>query len=228
MRSEYLISLFIGSYETEESVAVLKRYIRYKEAHPRYFQRPSDLVAVAATGVHAVLPHRDFGGRRVFLFRLGAWNPSSKILFSDLFYLTYALAEMIALEPKTQVAGVTVIADAQNFGLKQFRHFSMEDAKTVAGFMQECFPLWLRSLHVVNPPRVFQLLFNMVKPLLGQRVRDALMLHGGCGDLHPHVPKEILPEDWGGDQPKFNNTECFEALRKMDAVFTEIEGFRLD
>ena len=41
----------------------------------------------------------------------------------------YSMMELISLEPKTQVAGVTMIMDASGYGYKHFSSLSMADMK---------------------------------------------------------------------------------------------------
>ena len=41
----------------------------------------------------------------------------------------YSMMEIISLEPKTQVAGVTMIMDANGYGYKHFTAISMTDMK---------------------------------------------------------------------------------------------------
>ena len=54
--------------------------------------------------------------------------------------------ELISLEPKTQVAGVTMIMDAEGYGYKQFTSISMTDMKMSfklmeVGFLTDCLHL---------------------------------------------------------------------------------------
>ena len=118
-----------------------------------------------------MLKHRDQYGRRVYIYRPGKWNPD-KVHFNEIFCGGYALSELVAMETKytkffdyfesfhslnsrTQIAGVTTIADADGFGLKQLRNFTLEHARSAASFVQDSFPLWFRSIHIVNASRIF-------------------------------------------------------------------------
>ena len=74
------------------------------------------------------LQFRDRNGRRVYMFRLGKWEPS-KISFGMLYSVVYSMWELISLEPKSQVAGVTMVIDANGYGYKHFTAISMTDMK---------------------------------------------------------------------------------------------------
>ena len=50
---------------------------------------------------------------------------------------------------------MTTIADAEGFGFHQLRNFTLDHARNAASFVQDSFPLWFRSIHVINAPRLF-------------------------------------------------------------------------
>ena len=56
---------------------------------------------------------------------------------------------------RTQIAGVTVVCDAEGFVFKQLRHFTVQHARCATNFVQDSFPLWFRSIHIINAPRLF-------------------------------------------------------------------------
>ena len=87
------------------------------------------------------------------------------------------MAEMVSEEAKSQVAGITLIADANGFGFKHVRNFGLTDAKTMSAFLQTSFPLWFRSYHVVNAPKMFMVAFGMVKPFMPEHVQNSIHFH---------------------------------------------------
>ena len=94
-----------------------------------------------------MLEHRDQYGRRVYIYRPGKWNPD-KSNFNEVFCVGYALSELVALETKTQIAGVTTIADAKDFGFHQLRSFTLDNARSAASFVQDscrCQRFWIQA-----------------------------------------------------------------------------------
>ncbi len=116
---------------------VLTNYVGILRDCPQYFAAisASEAADIGAQDAHSVLPHRDRHGRRVMLYRAGRWDPE-RFTFSQCFRLGYMLSELVALEPRTQVAGVTTIADASGFGFAQFRGFTIDDCRNAARFVQ--------------------------------------------------------------------------------------------
>ncbi len=128
---------FIGNLSVSGAIEVLNNYISHLLEHPRYMNRAraSQAADLCSMLVHTVMPQRDRHGRRVYVFRPGKWDPD-KFTFTDCYAVGYMMSELMALEPKTQVAGVTVVSDASGFGFKQFKSFTFEDARKSARFIQ--------------------------------------------------------------------------------------------
>ncbi len=126
-----------GDFTILGALNVLNKYMQLMTDCPQYFRYAQSRLArnIYSQMLLTVMPRRDKHGRRVFVCRPGFWNPN-KFSFSECFALGYMMSEMMALEPKTQVAGVTCVADASNFGWKQLWNFTVEDAKNSARFIQ--------------------------------------------------------------------------------------------
>jgi hypothetical protein len=46
------------------------------------------------------------------------------------------MLEIIALEPRTQVSGITAVLNGENYGWKQFRSIGFEDMRDMIGLIQ--------------------------------------------------------------------------------------------
>ena len=135
------------------------------------------------------------------------------------------IANICHCASRTQIAGVTIIEDAEGFGLNQLRHFTIENAKNMTSFTQDSFPLWFRSIHIVNAPRLFYLAYNVVKPFLNERVKNNLFFHSSLESLHEHVPKDILPEELGGDMGPYDNQHCVQAVFSIEKHFAKMQQY---
>ena len=63
-------------------------------------------------------------------------NQHISISSFQLLSLVYKVLSVIAMEPKTQIAGVTVIVDCAGFGYHQFKNLSFDDVRIVSMFAQ--------------------------------------------------------------------------------------------
>ena len=91
-------------FDYERALKMLQRYFLMRKTWPQNFSKtlPSLAKPIYEHLQQTVLLKRDHLGRRVFLFRAGAWDPT-QVTPSDIFAANYLLLEMIAREPKSQV-----------------------------------------------------------------------------------------------------------------------------
>ena len=82
----------------------------------------------------AVLPHRDKHGRRIIVFKM--WD-ANKWSFKQGLEAFYVIALLLAREPKTQVAGVTMIGDYSGMSRKHMTT-NLEDMKAWANLISVC------------------------------------------------------------------------------------------
>jgi len=138
---------------------------------------PSQLERVWTKNIVSINSRRDQWGRRVILFRLGKWNPDD-FPVQELYTATFSLLQMISLEAVTQVAGTVFVADLQGFGFKHLKSLGVGELKCLGSVLSGGFPMWFRKLHFVNNPRLFNMLYSILKGFLGPRIRDNVLFHG--------------------------------------------------
>ena len=146
--------------------------------------------------LNTVCKSRDKFGRRVVILNLGKWDPS-KIPVEDWFASTYVLLEVLTREVKTQIAGLTVILNCEGFSFTHIRfriivtikgvitfnccllrHLGVDEVRLASAFLSGSFPLWVRRIHFVNQPKIFEILMKVVKPFLTETAKDVLVFHG--------------------------------------------------
>jgi len=218
-----------GNMEPEAAFRVLQAFFTLRKSHPRYFKSCLNLENLIRTTydvpITTMLPHRDADGRRVFVFRPGLWNPD-KVPFADIFCSGYTLCEMTSREERTQIAGYTAIVDAEGFGWKQLRNVSMEDGRNAAGFFNIAFPVWLRKIHILKAPRVFNILFGMLRPFLSESVQNEVVFHAqDLSTMKEYFRLDLIPKDLGGTGSPADNSLNSKRLRSMKDYFEDLEKF---
>jgi len=221
----YVKLLRSGKLHINTSVKVVKNYLRQFGSYPSYF---SDVLPFHKSDhvfkelLHTIMPYRDKHGRRVYIYRSGVWNPET-VTFEQGFATGYKILEMVSLEPKTQVAGITAVFDGKGFGFKQFSSVSLENQLVVINLVQQGFPLWFRSFHVVNAPMLFSVGYNILKPFLAEEYKENIHFHSSYKSLHEHVDPEALPEEYGGTAGPFENSNCQRAIQEFEDYFKEVQ-----
>jgi len=213
-----------GSWKVEEALKILMAYCSLGEEYQVYVEKavPSGLDSVWKKRLNTMCEKRDGHGRRVYIFRLGKWDPDT-LPVEEFYASAYVLLELVAREVKTQIAGVTVIADINGFSFKHIRNLGIDQIRCIAAFLTGGFPLWFRRIHVVHYPRIFNVLFNMMGPFLNERIRSNIIFHGSdLSDLHKEVAPEILPSDLGGSGD-LDNTAAVATAKQLDEHYKELQ-----
>ena len=100
------------------------------------FETKCDIVKkVFEKRVHVVPSLRDKNGRRVMVYQFRNWDPD-EYPFTDIFCNGFILGMLIAMEAKTQIAGVTVVCDSSGFTFKHLRNMALTDMKLLSMVVQ--------------------------------------------------------------------------------------------
>jgi len=208
------------SFNQEASLSMLSKYLRVRRERPQYFatSHPHLARATVATGIIAVLPHRDAVGRRVLVFRVSRWEPA-KTSREEVFSAMILYLELLAREPETQVSGIAALVDMSGLCWSHWKQLSVDYISCMVATVQGAFPIRFREIHVVNEYGVFQAVYALVRPFLTEKIRNRLQFHGCCfHNLHRSLGKPVLPSEYGGDQVADegdNQEELEEALASL-------------
>lgn len=193
----------------------------------------------------AVLPHRDKYGRRIVVYKM--WDVNKWPYKSGMEAL-YVIMLLLAREPKTQIAGVTMIGDFSGMSRKHMST-SLEDIRAWANLISvfysllahdpsiKCIsslcsqggvPIWFHRSHICNAPWLFEMLFTMFKPFLSETARKGVVLHkknAGWDELHEEIGNaDILPEVFGGRAGIIDNTEYLKSLMEASDYFETLRN----
>ncbi|KAL0818346.1 hypothetical protein ABMA28_008825 [Loxostege sticticalis] len=78
----------------------------------------------------------------------------------------------------------------------------------------------IKGIHLLNAPPFVDKLVSLLKQALKPKVASRLHVHSTYEDLHQHVPKEILPKEYGGDETSCDrlSAQWKEVLRTEEAT----------
>ncbi|XP_071450543.1 clavesin-1-like [Hetaerina americana] len=179
-------------------------------------------------GVVNVLIDRDQLGRRIMVCNLGgSWEPK-KASVDQIFRLFYLIHQMAVLEPESQVCGVIVILDFDGMGMKQVGAFSIAFSRRLLSFIQDAMPLRLKNIHIVKQPYVFNIVFNMFKPFIREKLKSRMFFHGkDMSSLHKYIDPECLPENYGGTRPKiaYSGSDWYETITAEEDYIRQWQKF---
>ncbi|KAB7496403.1 SEC14-like protein 2 [Armadillidium nasatum] len=107
---------------------------------------------------------------------------------------------LIEEDLQQSVIGVAVLLDFQDFTpnyLLQTTPFLLKKIFTV---WQEAYPMRLKAFHYINTPPAFQVILNLAKATLKEKLKQRLYVHANYMEsLFSHIAKNNLPKEYGGD-----------------------------
>jgi len=177
--------------------------------------RPSRQGAVWSQELIACNKVRDTQGRRVVMLNnIGRWDPAV-LSPTEVLGTAFSLLQLLSREERTQIAGVNLVLNAQGFSFKHLRYLGINQMKSLAAILNGSVPLWFRSFHIINHPRVFNIFFGILKPFLNERIRDNIIFHSSLASLHSDFALDLLPPELGGYSRIQNDAEA--AVRKIES-----------
>jgi len=192
--------LRVGKFNKERASKVMNRYVNRREVFKEVFEKvdhPHLIVKFIESHYLTVLRGHAHNGSSVVLLRptFGLQKVDVLSMFAG---VIISMERLLDIE-ENQINGVMLIEDLHYVNLSMAKQMSPGFAKRVTSIMQECLPIRLKNICMVNESWVFSLVFSIVSNFLKPKLRERIMLIGkNYEKLHALVPPEMLPEAYGG------------------------------
>lgn len=214
----------------ESAKELVKRYYAFKVKHHDTYNEltPSKEANIFRHNILTVFPNRDQLGRRVLLLELGKKWKHKEVCLDEVFKGAVLFLEAAMLEPESQVNGAVVIFDMDGLSLQQTWQFTPPFAKRIVDWLQDSVPLRVKGIHIVNQPKIFNLVFALFKPFLREKLRSRIIFHGTDREsLHQHISSKCLPAAYGGvlEMPRVDGDQWYELLMKCDKEYEAINSY---
>ncbi|XP_066588555.1 clavesin-1 [Prorops nasuta] len=171
-----------------------------------------------------VLKNRDHKGRRILIVNSGkSWDPA-KVTADQMFRIFYLIHEVAMLEPESQVYGVVVLMDFDGLSMKQVMGLTPSFSMRLLSFIQDAIPLRLKEVHVVKQPFLFNMVWQMFKPFVREKLKKRMFFHGTkMSSLHAHLAPSHLPKNYGGQLPEidYSSADWYPVLLKHEEKIKE-------
>ncbi|XP_063219070.1 clavesin-2 [Bacillus rossius redtenbacheri] len=189
-------------FSLEKTKRKLDMYFTMRAAIPEFFtnrdvNRP-ELQEILKIVRIPPLPGLTLEGRRVIVMQAAnkdVLHPN----VADGMKLVLMIGDIRLREEVTGVAGDVYILDASVATPAHFAKFTPTIVKKFLVCVQEAYPVKLKEVHVVNVSPLVDTIINFAKPFLKEKIRKRIFVHpDGYESLYQYVPKDILPEEYGG------------------------------
>ncbi|XP_046417873.1 alpha-tocopherol transfer protein-like isoform X1 [Neodiprion fabricii] len=189
-------------FSLEKCKRKLDMYFTMRSIVPEFFSQ-RDITRAEMREITSVvqippLPGLTKNGRRVILMRgIDKDIPTPNV--AEAMKMVLMIGDVRLAEELFGVAGDVYILDASVATPTHFAKFTPTIVKKFLICVQEAYPVKLKEVHVVNVSPLVDTIINFVKPFLKEKIRNRIFVHSTFETLYEHVPKEILPLEYGGD-----------------------------
>ncbi|XP_050527273.1 alpha-tocopherol transfer protein isoform X2 [Daktulosphaira vitifoliae] len=217
-------------YYPGSAYKLMKQYFDFKLKHANVFKDlvPRNEKNIFEHNILTVLPKRDQNGRRILVIELGKKWKHKKCSLDEVFKGAVLYLEAAMLEPATQVAGAQVIFDMDGLSLQQTWQFSPPFAKRIVDWLQDSIPARIKGIHIVNQPVLFNVVFNLFKPFLREKLRSRIIFHGTDRvSLHKHLSPSCLPKHYDGtlEIPLITGLQWYEVLLLAEKEYETLNQY---
>ena len=149
------------------------------------------------------MPELTPDGKRISIARAVKYDFETPNI-ADMIKLTFMVGDLRLKLEETGVFDV-YIADF-NFPLaKHFYKINPLVLKKMFMCVQEAYPVLIKEVHLVNAPPFIEFVMTIVKPFLSPALSEVIHVHTSIETLYEFVPKNILPEEYGGNAGKLSD-----------------------
>uniref|UniRef100_W8C8M2 Alpha-tocopherol transfer protein-like n=1 Tax=Ceratitis capitata TaxID=7213 RepID=W8C8M2_CERCA len=154
------------------------------------------------------LPGLTSEGYKVSCYRLIDFDPAkvnhtadTKAFFmvSDCRFNMYDGGSASSENVETFANGEVQIFDMNGYTLKHLSKMTFSTLRVYMTFLQEALPVHLKAIHIINCPSYLDKVVSIMKPFISREVYKLIIFHtSSLESLYEHVPRSILPEEYGG------------------------------
>uniref|UniRef100_A0A1A9X071 CRAL-TRIO domain-containing protein n=1 Tax=Glossina brevipalpis TaxID=37001 RepID=A0A1A9X071_9MUSC len=222
--------LRVCKYYPESAAELVKNYFSFKVKHANMFDDllPSKEENTFKHNVCVAFKNRDQNNRRILVLRLGKKWKHKEVALDDIFKSAVLYVEAAVTEEDTQINGAVVIFDMDGLSLQQTWQFTPAFAKRLIDWLQDSLPLRLKAIHIINQPKIFNVVFSLFKPFLREKLSSRIIFHGTeRQSFHRYISPECLPPEYGGTntEPMIDAYDWYKMMMMIENEYKTINSY---
>ncbi|XP_046964296.1 alpha-tocopherol transfer protein-like [Vanessa cardui] len=146
----------------------------------------------------AILPKLTDDHYRVQInkFTVNVIKPSQ---FMD--YYRYNVIQAEYIKAHDYLNGFIIVIDLSETNMVDFvSKISPTELRQILTIHMEGYGVKIKAIHIISASKLVSTLVSILKQVLSTKMGDRINVHKNFEEIHNHLPKEILPEDFGGNE----------------------------
>jgi hypothetical protein len=108
------------------------------------------------------------------------------------------MVSTLHLHEKVVANGAIALFDMKGFSLAHLGKLNLMAIKQALYHVQECAPIRIKQIHIINVAPFTDKLIAMLKPFLKSELYNMLQFHPTVETVYKQIPKDCLPKDYNG------------------------------
>lgn len=148
-----------------------------------------------------VLPKLTDEGYRITIFRIRAEYPESSADIANT-VRAVLLTSDVRMYDEHQIAGDVFIYEVSNVRGSIVAHVAAaaNAVRRSIQLAQAAYPQRLKRIHVVGSPPFLASSLALMRNCVNEKIKRRYYLHPKVEELLEHIPAQVLPREWGGDE----------------------------
>ncbi|KAH6935413.1 hypothetical protein HPB50_005573 [Hyalomma asiaticum] len=217
-------------FDADRAFKVVKNYFKVRRDNPEMMNdlNPGSIPFDSACRKHGLVTvsrETDPDGRAAVILRFGAWNTDICSL-NDYFRVCIVHAMYLTQQEQFQVKGLVAVLDLKGLSPYHVAHYTPSTIKKLFSLVQDCFPLRIKGVYIINSPVIFEFFFAIAKRFMKAKLVRRIRFFGNNIDkLHSLVPDDVIPEEHGGTNESYDYDVMEKDLLREEEFFRNLNSY---
>ncbi|KAF7273730.1 hypothetical protein GWI33_013576 [Rhynchophorus ferrugineus] len=191
--------VILNKFNVKKVKDKLKMYYQIRWDIPEFYvnknPKLTHMKSIAETVCWVPLPELTPQANRVIMMKFLNADPSIFNIWDFIAY-SYNIAE-VRLREDVATSDV-FIYDFDGITFSHYMKISPDCLRKASIVLERVYSSRVAGIHYLNLPTSLEVLIKFVKVMLKEKLRKRICIHKTVETLYEHVPKESLPEEYGG------------------------------
>ncbi|XP_075983988.1 retinaldehyde-binding protein 1-like [Anticarsia gemmatalis] len=194
-------SIVLGKGSLERAKKTLDKLCTLKTLLPQFFTKhdaKNELVDSTSFAIQATMPRLTKDNYRVYCVKLASSNFDSTMLF-DFHRFAILMSEYVKSNDYSH--GFVCVLDCRDVNIVNVvTKINVLDLRNSMSVLMEGYGMRVKGIHIISSSKMIDTFVSLLKQVISAKIANRINVHATVEALHEHVPKDILPQEYGGNE----------------------------